>query len=130
MHDPLLNFLDTAWAIAFNIALVTGLVGILARRLRGICGSVMFVASFVFGIDLWIWSLVSVLHCWGRIAAVIGILLAGVGVVPMALVATLFSRAWSTFGFLALNGAICYLCNMAASAFVESAGRGAKSTRA
>ena len=108
MHDPLLNFLDRAWVVAFNIALVTGLVGILVRRLRGICGYVIFsVASFVFGIDLWIWSLVSVLHCWGRIAAVIGILLAGVGIVPMALVATMFSREWSTFGFLTLNGVIC-----------------------
>ncbi len=66
-------------------------------------GSGMFIASYVFGATLWVWSLLVTYTLWGGIGLAIGLFMAGVGVVPLAMLATLFNGLWSTLGELVLG---------------------------
>ena len=63
----------------------------------------MFIASYVFGATLWVRSLLVTYTLWGGIGLAIGLFMAGVGVVPLALLATLFNGLWSTLGELVLG---------------------------
>ena len=65
-------------------------------------------ASSIFGITLWIWGLVLTYNLWGGGAVLVGLFLFGVGVVPMAMLATLFAAMWSLLGQLLLLAAMTY----------------------
>jgi hypothetical protein len=65
-------------------------------------------ASSIFGITLWVWGLVLTYNLWGGGAVLLGLVLLGVGVVPMAMLATLFASLWPTFGQLLLLAALAY----------------------
>lgn len=92
--------------IAFVIALVAVVLLFLPlaifRRTRGFSGIGIFIASFVFGATLWIWSLLTTYTLWGGVAVFIGLIMAGVGIVPLALLATLFKGLWSSVGEILL----------------------------
>jgi hypothetical protein len=126
LHSPLLDFFDTLSAWAINVFIFGGVLGLLIRRWRHYCGLALFVASWVIGFDLWLWSFGEVLHLWGAVATAIGVLLAGVGIVPMAIIAAIFHQKWSVAGFLLMQIAIVYVCRLAASALINSAGRDIK----
>ncbi len=65
-------------------------------------GPGMVIASYVFGATLWFWSLLLTYVLWGGLALFIGLLMMGVGVVPIAILATLFKAEWSILGQLLL----------------------------
>ena len=65
-------------------------------------------AAALFGITLWVWGLVLTDNLWGSGAVLIGIFLLGVGVVPMAMLATLMAQMWPTFGQLLLLALLAY----------------------
>lgn len=71
-----------------------------ARRFSGI---IISYSSYVFGLQLWLSGLMLTFQIWGGWAVVIGILLMGVGVVPMAMIATLFHGMWRVFVELLLS---------------------------
>jgi hypothetical protein len=83
---------------AFLLALAASifLCGPLAlfRRTRGTAAAGLMIASYVFGAILWITALLLTYQLWGTIAVVIGLLIVGVGIVPIALLATIFSAEW------------------------------------
>ena len=64
------------------------------RKTRYFSASLLLLASFVFGLSLWVWSLLITYHLWGGVAVFIGLFLLGVGVVPIAMLATLFNGMW------------------------------------
>ena len=64
-------------------------------------GSGMMIASYVFGAPLWVWSLLLTYALWGGLGLFIGLFMAGVGVVPLAMLATLINAMWSELGQLA-----------------------------
>jgi hypothetical protein len=65
-------------------------------------------AASIFGITLWVWGLVLTYTLWGGGAVLVGLFLLGVGVVPMAMLATAFAAMWSTFGQLFLLAVLIY----------------------
>lgn len=65
-------------------------------------------ASSLFGITLWVWALVLTYSLWGGGAVLVGIFLLGVGVVPMAMVATAIAKMWPTFWQLMALAALAY----------------------
>lgn len=98
-------------AYPYIIWLVFGTAGIclfifaplsLLRSTRGASGTGFYVASFVFGFSLWVWSLLLVANIWGTYGVVIGLMLAGLGIVPLAFIAVLFHGLWSVLGQLTL----------------------------
>lgn len=72
------------------------------RETRGHAGLGFFIVSYVFGATLWVWSLLLTYVLWGGAALFIGLFLGGIGVLPIALLATAFKGMWSMFGQLIL----------------------------
>ena len=72
------------------------------RKTRVVSGIGMMIASYVFGLTLWVWGLLLTYNLWGLLAVFIGLFMFGVGVVPIAMLATLFKGMWSTLGQLVL----------------------------
>lgn len=78
------------------------------RKTRAFAGNGMLIASWVFGLTLWVWGLLLTYHLWGALAVYIGLFLFGVGVVPIAMLATLFKGMWSTLGELVFLTILTY----------------------
>lgn len=95
-------WLRTVSGLAYIVVIFILLPLLIFRRTRGFSGTGLTIASVVFGFTLWIWGLLLTYHLWGGIAVFIGIAFMGIGVIPMAMLATLFKGMWSPFGELVL----------------------------
>lgn len=67
------------------------------RRSRGLAGGAYVAASYVFGATLWIMCLLTVWDVWGGFWAAVGVLVLGVGVLPMSLVIFALASQWALF---------------------------------
>ncbi|NOZ83903.1 MAG: DnaJ domain-containing protein [Epsilonproteobacteria bacterium] len=92
--------------IITNLALVVSIFILLPlsvlKKTRRIAGSGMILSSYAFGATLWVWSLLLTYTLWGGVALIIGLFIMGVGVVPIAMLATTLNTLWSQFGQLVL----------------------------
>lgn len=70
------------------------------KRIRPFSLATMIISSYIFGITLWVVSAVLAYSIWGIWALVIGFMILGIGVFPVALLATIFTANWA--GFLVL----------------------------
>ena len=95
VSDKAMPWLIGAARIAFNICLFVLLPMCIFRKLRPWAGVGFVYASLAFGILIWAVSCVYVVQVWGYGALVVGLLFAGVGVVPVALLAALVHGQWS-----------------------------------
>jgi len=78
------------------------------KKLRAFCGLYIFRSSYVVGVALWAWCLLLTYFIWGWIAVVIGLLLVGIGIFPMALLATGFTGEWGIFWQIVIFAAVVY----------------------
>lgn len=74
----------------------------LIHRARGFASVSLLIASYVFGLSLWVWGLLLTYHLWGAWAVFLGLFLFGIGVVPIAMLATLFNGMWPQLGELVI----------------------------
>lgn len=56
------------------------------------------IASFAFGVILWVWAMAYTLSVWGLLGVIIGFVLGGIGVVPVAMFAALVHGDWGNLG--------------------------------
>lgn len=80
---------------------------------RGVAGQGLVVASFVYGATLWIMALLYTLDVWGWFAVLIGLMIMGVGIVPVALLAAVLHGAWSMAGLLLVGVVLTFGARMA-----------------
>lgn len=92
------------------------------RKTRSLAGNGIMISSWVFGITLWVWGLLLTYHLWGAIAVFIGLFLLGVGVVPIAMLATLFKGMWSTLGELVLLTILTFGTRLAGAFVITKTG--------
>jgi hypothetical protein len=92
-----LPWLYLASYLAFGFTLFILLPLTIFRRTRAFAGSGLIIASYIFGLNLWCFSFILTLALWGFAAVIIGLMIAGVGVVPVALLATGFNAEWGRF---------------------------------
>ena len=78
------------------------------RKTQTISSVGMYIASYIFGLHLWIFSLLSVYALWGGVGVAIGLFLMGIGIVPVAGLAFIFNGLWPQFGQLLLSALIIY----------------------
>lgn len=110
---PLLLFQGATWAsskllpwfffasgISFLLLCLVLLPLLVFRSLRASLARAIFGISYVFGTTLWMWSLLLTIKLWGVGWAIFGLLFAGIGVLPMAFLATAFKGLWSVFSSL------------------------------
>ena len=80
--------------IAFGLVVFIFLPLAIPRATRGFSSIALFISSYVFGATLWMEGLLLTLFIWGLGAVFIGLVIAGVGVVPIAMLATLLKGLW------------------------------------
>ncbi len=100
MSKRLLPWFILASTLAFFFVIFVAMPLSFFRRCRGFASLVALVASYVFGATLWMWGLLLTLTLWGTWAVVVGLFMMGIGVVPIAMLATLFRGLWSILGQL------------------------------
>jgi hypothetical protein len=83
--------------IAFIICILVLLPLAIFRRTRGFSGVGFYIASYIFGSSLWVWSFLLAFILWGAMGLFIGLFLGGIGVVPIAALAVLFHGNWGVF---------------------------------
>ena len=89
--EPIVSFCT---ATAFWLSLLLFLPMALLRRTRIISIFGLGAASLIFGIFSWCLSFATVHDYFGITGLVIGLLIAGVGIVPIALVGAIMHHAW------------------------------------
>ena len=95
-------WLNSAFFITQAVSLLVFGSTALFRRTRGFSAVGLFISSYIFGIILWIWSIILTLELWGVFAVIIGLLFVGVGIVPVAILALIFHAQWSSLGDIAI----------------------------
>ena len=103
LFGKLYPFISTLAVFVFVVDLIIVTPLSLFKKPKAKCGVVLIYSSYVLGLQLWLSGLLLTLKLWGIWAAIIGILIFGVGVVPIALLATAFKGMWSEFFQLILS---------------------------
>lgn len=91
------------------------------RKTRGFAGIGFFIASYIFGLSVWLSGFLITYAYWGIIGVVIGTFLAGIGVVATAMIALLINAEWAFLGMMALGVAIVFGIRMLGAYLAEKA---------
>ncbi|QHP70445.1 hypothetical protein EI171_26040 [Bradyrhizobium sp. LCT2] len=112
--ENLLRYVSLAaqWAIVTCIVILAPLA--VFRRTRIISAFGFFSSSYIFGTCLWMMGLLSAYFYWGLKSIIIGMCLFGVGVVPVALLASLFNSDWTAIAMMLTGVALTYGTRMLA----------------
>jgi len=73
------------------------------RKGRGLGGLGLCLSSYVIGFSLWVWSLIVAYSLAGVFWIIVGLLFAGLGVIPIAMVAAALKAQWSIAGQMLLG---------------------------
>jgi len=106
------------WAVGFNILILLPLAVIPPTRRWAGLG--FYLSSYVFGLTGWFMGLLLTWSLWVLFAVILGLLIMGVGVVPIAIVATLFNGMWPELGMLVLTVVLTYGLRLLGSWLFES----------
>ncbi len=72
------------------------------KKTKGASAIGLVVSSYIYGLTLWFWALLLTYIIWGAVAVFIGLFIAGVGVVPIAMLATAINGEWAITGQIVL----------------------------
>ena len=119
LSDSILPILLDVNKIVFLVCL--GILSPLAffEKLRDFIGGCFKLSAFIFGFTLWLWSFLLTYELWGVTAVYIGISAVGVGVIPIAMLATMFNGMWSIFGQLIILTVLAIITGSVGSALTE-----------
>lgn len=78
------------------------------KKTRMYAGMGMYFSSYIFGFTLWIYSALVAYVFWGFLALFIGLFLMGIGVLPIAFLASLFNGEWTILGNLVYMAVLTY----------------------
>jgi len=90
------------YAIALIVCVVIFLPLSLFQKTRAFSSIGILISSYIFGVTVWVWSFLLTYMLWGMLGLIIGLFIMGVGVVPVAILATLLNGEWSAFFQLVL----------------------------
>lgn len=102
--QPFVNWLAGS---LFLINLIMLLVAIVPKA-RGVTGVIIYISSYIYGLSTWIFGLTVTLALWGWLAVVIGMMMGGIGVVPIGMLAAIFKGNWAIFWSLFFSAALTY----------------------
>ena len=88
---------------------------------RGTAGMIILFSTYIYGLSAWIYGLAVTLALWGWLAVIIGVVLGGVGVVPIGLLASMFTGHWEMFWPLLLTSVLTYGAGIIGSLLLGSA---------
>lgn len=126
LSETALPFFKEAASIGFYVILLILLPLSLIKKLRGITGSLIFLASYLFGITVWLWSVLVTYTLWGWFGLSVGLFIMGIGVLPIAILAAMFKGMWSLAFSLVIMIAITYGARVLGFYIAEKAGDNAE----
>jgi hypothetical protein len=96
----------------------------LFRATRSVAGTGIFFLSYLFGITTWFIGATVTFATWGWLGLLIGLLIAGIGVVPIGILAAFISLKEPTLGFSMIEMVIVvFATRMGGMALVASSGK-------
>jgi hypothetical protein len=81
------------WGTLLIVFFVLGPLSLIPPA-RAIAAIGVVIASYVFSVIMWCFGLAVTYAIWGMMGVIIGLLIAGVGIVPVAMLATLLHGQW------------------------------------
>ncbi len=99
--------IDFSW-IVFAINLFILLPLGLFKKTRVVGGIGMSISSYVFGLTLWFLGLLLTYFTWGFVGIFIGLILGGVGVIPVAMLASIVNGDFLTLLVLVILTALTF----------------------
>lgn len=106
--DKLLPLLITASDVALILCIVILLPLSLFRVTRAAALWGFFIASYIFGLGVWMYGFLVTYQLWGGTGIFIGLFLGVVGVVPLGIIASTLHGIWYYVGELILGLALTY----------------------
>lgn len=100
-------FVSWLTGILFTINILALLIAIIPST-RGAIGMIIYVSSYIYGLNVWIFGLAVTLALWGWIAVIVGLFLGGIGVVPIGMLASMFNGHWEIFWTLLIALVLTY----------------------
>lgn len=111
------NIMWIVFALDILIILPLGIF----KKTKGFSGIGLYISSYVYGMTLWFWALLLTYLIWGAVAVFIGLFIAGVGVVPIAMLATAIKGEWAITGQIVLLLVLTFGSRMLGLNFAERA---------
>jgi len=102
LADKILPWLTVLSFIVFVFNLIILCPLAIIPPTRQWAGIGFYISSYIFGITGWFMGLLLTWTLWGGLAVIIGLLIVGIGVVPMAMIATLLNGMWLELGLLSV----------------------------
>jgi hypothetical protein len=96
VSEKLLPWFSFVSIIAFVVLVVILLPLSGFRRTRSFAATSILIVSYLFGATVWMEGLMVTLAFWGATGVIIGLCFAGVGVVPVGMLAALLHGKWAT----------------------------------
>jgi|SRR5882724_5064956 len=121
LADKAYPWLFVLFAIALIVSVFILLPLAIFRKTRAFAGLGIYIASYAFGLTLWVWCLLTTYTLWGPVAVVVGVLMAGVGILPVAIIACITKGLWGIALQMFLIALLTWGARFGANALVESA---------
>jgi len=102
----IVRWLIYAGEILVAANLLTLLIAAFVRKFRELAGGLLYMSGYVWAMTLIAWSAVTVYSGWGWFLTILGLVLGGVGIVPVAFFCLLFARHWADLGELLFQCAL------------------------
>jgi hypothetical protein len=96
MQNDLLHWLEVAVFVCFFICVCVLLPMYFFKKFRASVGTALVYFSYLTGSGCWVFSFIVTYRTLGTVWLVVGVLLAGIGVFPLALVGVIIHGLWST----------------------------------
>lgn len=102
---PTVSFILAAFVL---IVIPISLVLAIFKKTRGFGATGLLISSYALGLNLWLSSLIMAYVFAGTFWMIVGLLFGGIGVVPIAFIATLLSSEWLIAGQIFSMAVIVY----------------------
>jgi hypothetical protein len=105
-----LPFVNVLNSIALFLTILILLPLSFFKKTMPFSGSMLLIASYVFGLAAWLKGFLWAYNIWGVVGVLIGVFLFGVGVVPVGALALLLNGMWEPLFALLLAVGTMYAC--------------------
>jgi hypothetical protein len=122
------HYISVLYQLLLPVSLYTGYAAALlfvlsaARELRRWTGTLILVITAIWGLEIWLYSGTVLYRLWHERGLLVGLCLFVIGVVPVALVATIVKAHWLELGYLCLYIFVFFVVRMVASN-IETSGK-------
>jgi len=119
--SKVLPWLSIIMWILFVVDIIIFLPLGIFKKTKGIASFGFYLSAYVYGLTIWVWSLLLTYFFWGALAVFIGLFIAGIGVIPTAILATALNGELIVTGQIVLLLIFTFVTNMLGNYFAEKA---------